>query len=336
MAVNEPLPAVPASQLEIQTDEERWLVRSVWGRGAVGMIGGTPKSNKTWLGLELAFSVATGRPFLGRFAVEQPGRTVVYLAEHALPLVRARIDALCAHHRVDIQKLDLYVITAPVVRLDLADHQEKLRQTVEHLRPRLMLLDPLVRLHRLDENNATEMSGLLGYLRGLQRSLDVAVVVVHHVSKRARPQPGQALRGTSDLHAWTDCAAYLAWQNRQLHLILEHRAAKPPAPMVLDLVCGADGESVHLEVRGDVCVSEPSERPTLAGRLLKVMRAAEGPMTRTELRDQLKVQNEKLGALLGTLEEQGRVRRTPQGWTLASRTTSPEGRSPERGELSLV
>jgi len=35
------------------------------------------------------------------------------------------------------------------------------------LRPRLLLLDPLVRLHSLDENHAGEVAGLLAYFRSL-------------------------------------------------------------------------------------------------------------------------------------------------------------------------
>jgi hypothetical protein len=333
VAVSEGLPVVPAFQLDIQTDEERWLIRSIWGKGAVGMIGGTPKSYKTWMGLEMAFSVATGLAFLGKFAVEHQGRALIYLAEDALPLVRARIESLCAHHGVDIRALDLHVITAPELRLDLANYQEKLRHTVERLRPHLILLDPLVRLHRLDENNASEMSGLLGYLRALQREHDVAVVLVHHVSKRARPQPGQALRGTSDLHAWTDCAAYLAWNNERLHLTLEHRAARPPEPMVLDLVSGPDVAGVHLEVRGDVATGQPSEKTPLMDRVISALRHAAKPMTRGELREGLKVNNERLGTTLADLRENGRVRQTPKGWTLPERqsesTDGDQGRLPQ-------
>lgn len=287
------------------------------------MIGGTPKSWKTWFGLELVFSVVTGLPFLGKFVVEQPGPALVYLAEDSEARVRSRLECLCEHRKIDIRKLDLFVITAPVLRLDLPDQQEKLRQTVAELRPRLVLLDPLVRLHRLDENSSTEMSGLLGYLRALQRSLDVAIVLVHHVSKRARPQPGQALRGSSDLHAWTDSAAYLAWRNNQLHLALEHRAAQAPPPMVLDLVAGPDGEAVHLELRDEVPVSEPPKELTLAGHILKVLRTTAKPMKRTEIRDVLKVNNEKLGATLVVLQKQGRIRRTSQGWELTARTPAP-------------
>ncbi|MFT4605590.1 MAG: hypothetical protein ACI9W4_002333 [Rhodothermales bacterium] len=30
--------------------------------------------------------------------------------------------------------------------------------------------------------------------------------LTHHMAKRSRGDPGQALRGSSDLHAWTDSA----------------------------------------------------------------------------------------------------------------------------------
>ena len=35
------LPVVPASELAIQTEDERWLVHRVWGINAVGVIAGT-------------------------------------------------------------------------------------------------------------------------------------------------------------------------------------------------------------------------------------------------------------------------------------------------------
>ena len=58
----------------------------------------------------------------------------------------------------------------------------------------------------------------LGFLRQLNRQHDVVVGLVHHMAKRARQDPGQALRGSSDLHAWTDSACYLAHCGQQLRL----------------------------------------------------------------------------------------------------------------------
>ena len=76
--------------------------------------------------------------------------------------------------------------------------------------PRLLVLDPFVRLHRIDENDAGQVSALLGYLRELQREHDVAVLVVHHARKNGSAgQSGQSLRGSGDFFAWADSLLYV-------------------------------------------------------------------------------------------------------------------------------
>ena len=224
------LPVSRAGELEIRSPDQQWLIRAIWSRCAVGIIGGAPKCCKSWLGLDMAVSVASGSPCLGRFPVEQAGPTLVFLAEDAIPAVRARIEALCTQRRIDIDRLDLHVITASTLRLDLAGDQERLKATLADLQPRLLVLDPLVRLHRLDENSAADISKLLGFIREMQRTFDTAIVLVHHASKKHRAQPGQSLRGSSDLHAFGDSNAYLARRKDRITLTLEHRSAKSINP----------------------------------------------------------------------------------------------------------
>lgn len=308
------LPVAKVAQLRPTPPEEAWLIRSFWASQAVGIIGGSPKCCKSWLGLDMALSVASGTPCLDRFPVQDQGPALIYLAEDALPAVRARVDAICRHRNLQIEILPLYAITCEVLRLDLADHQQRLQATLANLRPRLLLLDPLVRLHRLDENSAAEISKLLGFLRELQRTFELAVVLVHHASKKHRAQPGQALRGSSDLHAFGDSNAYLARRGERLVLTLEHRAAKPPDPFELDLVTADDG-AIHL------AVSSPLPRDTtrpLTQRVLDHLRLQDQPQTRTLIRAALRVQNERLGLALTSLQQQGLIHRTPQGWTLAA------------------
>lgn len=71
------------------------------------------------------------------------------------------------------------------MRLDLEAVRRGLDETVAKLRPRLLVLDPFVRLHRIDENASGEVAPLLAYLRELQRRHAVAVLVVHHAKKGA-------------------------------------------------------------------------------------------------------------------------------------------------------
>ena len=149
------------------------------------MIGGAPKCAKTWLGLDMALSVATGTACLGRYTVPEPGPVLVYLAEDALPVVRERIEGMARHRGFDLAGVEIHVITAAVLRLDRGPDRTRLWETTRRLRPRLLVLDPLVRLHGIDENNAGEVAELLAYFRSLQRQLDLAVVLVHHTRKNA-------------------------------------------------------------------------------------------------------------------------------------------------------
>jgi len=242
------LPVIRACDMETTSPEARWLVRNFWPRQGVGIIGGQPKLGKSWLGLDLAISVASGTSCLGYFPVTQTGPTLVFLAEDGLSEVRARIEAICTHRGLDIKKLDLHVITAPVLRLDVDEQRQQLQATLEVIKPRLLLLDPLVRLHRLDENSSQDVSLLLGFLREMQRACDLSIALVHHASKKQRGRPGQSLRGSSDLHAFVDTLAWLGGTREKLEFQLEHRSASSPDPMRLRLVSGAKGNDTHLEL----------------------------------------------------------------------------------------
>src|SRR6201993_5637416 len=91
------LPVVRVGDLAHQDQAQRWLVEHLWGESSVGVIGGAPKCSKTWLGLDLALSVATGTACLGKYAVPEPGPVLVYLAEDALLIVRERIEGMARH-----------------------------------------------------------------------------------------------------------------------------------------------------------------------------------------------------------------------------------------------
>jgi hypothetical protein len=302
-----------------------WRIDQIWGDG-VGILGGPPKCAKSWLGLDLAVSLASATPFLGRFAALDPGPTLVYLAEDALAQVRARIAGICLHRALDLASIDLHVITAPAVRLDQAADQARLAATIHQIRPKLLLLDPLVRLHRLDENSSADISALLGYLRELQRRFDVAIVVVHHMRKSVRAHLGQALRGSGDLHAWNDHGAYLTRTGpggEHLRLTLEHRAAPALDPVALELVSRADGTATHLELVDAAAnpaagTSVAPAAPSLHDRVLSAIRHAGHPLSRAQLRDALRVNNNRLGHVLHELEHSGRVRRSDAGIALTA------------------
>ena len=320
---NQLLPVIRVGEIPSEDNPQPWLVEQLWGDSSVGVIGGAPKCAKTWLGLDLALSVATGTPSLGTYPVPQPGPVLIYLAEDALTVVRQRVEGMARQRHLALDTVPIHVITTPTLRLDRDPHRTRLYETAKRLRPRLLVLDPLVRLHAIDENHAGEVAGLLAYFRSLQRRLDLSVILVHHTRKNAAATAaaGQGLRGSGDIHAFGDSNLYLRRTNERLLLSSEHRAA-PAAPSVyLELVTAAD-QTTHLQVVAPVA----DERcRSLQDQVLDLLVQGQG-ITRAKLRETLAVKNERLGETLESLERAGRIRRTPNGWQRIHEPSPPSTR----------
>ena len=310
------LPVEPAWRLADRADEQRWLVTGLWSDQAVGIVGGEPKCCKSFLALDLAVAVASGTPCLRHFPVPQPGRVLLYAAEDALHVVRRRLKGICAAASRELADLDVQVITAPTLRLDLPADRGALERTVESLQPRLLILDPFVRLHRIDENASGEVAPLLAYLRELQRRYALSVLLVHHAKKSAgRIRAGQALRGSSEFHAWGDSNLYLRRSVNALTLIIEHRAA--PSPPNLSLELRSCGEALALQLA--TTLVDPVPPPTtLDQRIRAALTDAGRALPLGELRTLCRVRNVTLRERLAALTRLGLLQHDGNGYRLAS------------------
>ncbi len=308
-----PLETRRPCQLAVLPPARRWLIDGLWGHQAVGIVGGEPKCGKSFLALDIALAVASGARCLRRYPVSQCGPVVLFAAEDALHTVRSRLEGIANAAGVDFATLDIHVITAPTLRIDLPADRQRLADTVASLCPRLLVLDPFVRLHRIDENAAAEVAPLLAYLRELQRRYQTAVLLVHHARKASHARAGQALRGSSELHAWGDSNLYLRRGQGQLWLAIEHRAA-PSAP-ALPIELHAEQGAAALRVL-DHAPSTPPTKPEPGERIVQVLATATEPMTRRALRDACRMRAATVGDVLRSLLEQGRVVETDNGFRL--------------------
>lgn len=315
------LPVRQAHELALLSDEQRWLVEGLWGAEAVGIIGGEPKCCKSFLALDLAVAVASATPCLRRFPVARRGRVLLFAAEDALPVVRQRLDGICAAASVALEDLDLQVITAPTLRLDVEADRSRLDDTVRVLRPALLVLDPFVRLHRIDENVSAEVAPLLDFLRSLQRRYQTAVVLVHHARKgAAHLRAGQALRGSSELHAWGDSNLYLrrGGDGDKLSLTIEHRAAASSEGLALQLLASGDGLALQLDSSPlDSTAAAPA--PSALDRIEAILGDATVPLSLKALRSAAKMRAATASDALAALVTQGRARRSDKGYVIVTR-----------------
>lgn len=330
--MNEPFEVTPVWAIEASKGPA-WLVETLWSEEGVGIVGGAPKSCKTFLALELALAVASGNPVLGAYPVCQRGPVLVFAAEDSPTAVRERIGGLCQARGVSLKGLAIQVILAPSMRLDTLEDQRRLSQTVARYRPRLLVLDPFVRLHRINENSAQEVSGVLAYLRTLQREQKVAILVVHHARKTTRTtQAGLSLRGSGDFYAWVDVHLHLARRRTGLELTVEHRNAKSPEPIQLELA-SENQAAPHLRLTARL--PRKASDSFLQQRVLTELSRSLQPCTQEALRATLRVRLKRLSDALRELEAQGKVERSSRGWrlkTLPGETESGSaGERPDKG-----
>lgn len=315
------LPVRHAHEIALLVAEQRWLVEGLWGAEAVGIIGGEPKCCKSFLALDLAVAVASATPCLRRFPVARRGRVLLFAAEDALPIVRQRLDGICAAASVALEDLDIQVITAPTLRLDVETDRNRLDDTVRVLRPVLLVLDPFVRLHRIDENVSAEVAPLLDFLRSLQRRYQTAIVLVHHARKgAAHLRAGQALRGSSELHAWGDSNLYLrrGGEGDKLSLTIEHRAAASSEGLALHLLASGDGLALQLD-SSPLDPATPNPPPSALDRVEAILRDATVPLSLKALRSAAKMRAATASDALAALVTQGRARRSDKGYVMVSR-----------------
>jgi hypothetical protein len=313
------LPVTRAADLAEKPATRRWLVEHLWSDEAVGIVGGEPKCCKSFLALDLAVAVASGAPCVRRFAVQRTGRVLLFAAEDALHVVRQRLAGIALAAGYVLADLDIQVITAPSVRLDIERDRDALTETVDKLRPRLLVLDPFVRMHRIDENLSGEVAPLLAYLRELQRRFHVAVVLVHHARKGgAKMRAGQALRGSSEFHAWGDSNLYLRRHGDQLSLSVEHRAAAAITAVSLQLAIDGDAIALTAADRASAVATPTVVAPTRLTEIVEAhLTSAVAPLTAAAIRKHCRVRTAMLSAALNELVDAGRVRRDAAGYVIS-------------------
>lgn len=223
-----------------------WLVNNIWQRGACGFIASEPKSYKSYVGLDMAISVATGQPFLNdsQFGVKQGA--VLFLQEEDAPAITMHriqqiVEEKCPDRFRDgqisfdmsspskppLNHTDLIsrlVWTPPVAPIPLALHvrtgfvasdplwQAWLADFLTEHEFVLTIIDTLgTSIGDVDINDSAKLYvRVLNPLKEISNISSCAIGIVHHNHKNSDGQRrGQAMSGSGAFHAWTESALYL-------------------------------------------------------------------------------------------------------------------------------
>jgi putative DNA primase/helicase len=178
-----------------------WLIDKHIKKESLVMIGGAPGSGKSYVALDMALSVATGKPWLEAHSVQQ-GEVILVACEGRDSLLR-RVWSWEALKNKGQDVEDAYITPTAV------NSTEQFAKFIEAqaVKPKMIVLDTMnFTLGSCNENDSNLMTEYFTTLsRNLIRRFKCVVVLVHHTNKGKTDIRGSsAIRGALDALYFVD------------------------------------------------------------------------------------------------------------------------------------
>jgi hypothetical protein len=183
----------------IKDEPVEWLVESIIPKRSFVALFAPPASWKSFIALDLAEAIATGRDWMG-YKIPKKG-AVLFISGEGHGGMGARVKA-CKIQNNSPDGANLYVIRAQInIRSSQEDFDalinainELIAQIDEPLE--LIILDTLMRMSggNFNENSSEDMGGFISQTGKLQQIYNCALMVIHHSGKHIK-----GLRGHSSL-----------------------------------------------------------------------------------------------------------------------------------------
>jgi replicative DNA helicase len=304
------LKVLPISELlSEEVPDVKWMVDGIIPSNGFCMIAGDSGVGKTWLLLDLALSVASGRPWLGTLPTTK-GPVLFIDEESGVALLKNRLLKL--GQKEDLRDLPICFSTLEGLKVDTEQGRAKLRGTIKKYGAKLVVIDSFVRIHGGDENSVVDISKVTEALSRIAREEDCAIVVAHHARKKGPSlnEPGDRLRGTSEIKAALDVHLFVSREKGGAIKIRHDKArfGKTVDPVLVRLNENGHGQLRLEAVKEAVAKVEEGKRA-----IMERVTGAELHVLKSELVRVCKEKNisaRTAGTALARLEEEGRIRAT--------------------------
>jgi predicted transcriptional regulator len=288
---------VPAGDwLRIRQEASEWVVDGLVLRGGLTLLIGKPKTGKSTLARAIALAVALGRSILGRRVRQGPALLLAHPREDPPAAVREHL------YRMGIREGD----TVPLYVADGVQTLGDVMEWIEKTRPALIVIDTIARYTSFEDvNDYTKVLAALEPIQDLARHYGTAVLALHHAPKTGddretidSPLGSTALAGSADI-----VMRYRRTGDRRI-LQSVSRFGDDTQETVITL--DPDGWPAAIGSLQEVRAQEEEQA------ILDAL-AANGPLTKDELREVLGRQATDLVRTLHGLLRAGRLTRTGSG-----------------------
>ena len=207
---------VPLSKFLDNVKDVEWIIPDWIFAGGLTLVAGRPKLGKSLIILQLALSLSNGVELFKNKL--QPVNVAMILTEEGAPELKMRINKMSFDVNdnvfIHLGSIDLFKDTMI----------SKLEELISKNKIRLLVFDPLIRLHDMDENDS-RIAKVLYRIRDMARRLNIGVLIVHHTRKSSGTH-GSSIRGSSSILAAADIAIVLEDEGDKISCDMISRVAK--------------------------------------------------------------------------------------------------------------
>lgn len=170
---------------------QHYLVNQVLIAGQLCVVGAPKKTLKTSLCCDLAFSLATATPFLGRFPVSVPVRVLLLSAESGPAKLQKTFRLIAQSREMEPRSDGIFIEHEVVPQLACQEHLEAIANKVIELRCHVVILDPLYLMllggsdRPINPSDMFQMGMLLKSVDEAIKKTGATLVLVHHATKAA-------------------------------------------------------------------------------------------------------------------------------------------------------
>ena len=179
------------------SDDVSWIIEDWMPLDTIAFLVSEPGSFKTWLLLDAMLSIATGKPFLGKWDVHKRGSVVLIQQEDNHAALVNRINTVLwskfnlgereehsGEFRARILPHDIPVHIYPdrMLRFDNPAMVEAFKDSMRRIRPLAVFIDPLYTAVSLDNYMGKAAEQML-VLKSLRDELGCTFVIAHHTKK---------------------------------------------------------------------------------------------------------------------------------------------------------
>lgn len=177
-----------AELLDADLDVE-YLIPDILVKGQHGVVGGTHKSLKTRLSVDLAVSLSSGAPFLGAFPVVAQQRLAIWSGESGAATLKSQAMTVAESRGIDL-RADGPLWSFDLPKLSRVDHLHYLERVVTDNGIQVCMIDPLY-LTLLDARSSGDapniyaMGPRLAPVGEIGQRTGCTMIVIHHFSRGA-------------------------------------------------------------------------------------------------------------------------------------------------------